>query len=191
VKSLGWTVAVGSLFACSTPTAAVPAIASVAAQYVVESDEQAHRVGELAARHDLTVLVFYSATCPTVTAHDERLKQLWRDYTARGVGFYLVASEVTVSRTGLMEAAATHRYPFPLVWDAGAGVARDLSVRYASQAFVLTKDASIAYAGSIDSDRRFLHDDAKPYLRDALDALLSGSTPMPADAAAYGCALSL
>jgi len=160
-------------------------------EQVVESDEGAHGVGELVAQHAFTVFVFFSATCPTVTAHDARLIALWGAYHPRNVAFYAVASEADVTLEQLANERARRGYPFALLWDRGGRLARQLDVRYASQAFVFQRDGGVVYAGSIDSDRRFLHDDAKPYLRDALDALLDGTAPRAADTAAYGCALSL
>lgn len=158
---------------------------------VVESSEGAHRVGELVAGHAFTVFVFFSATCPTISAHDARLVALWDAYHLRDVAFYAVASEADVTLEQLADERAKRGYPFALLWDRGGRLARQLDVRYASQAFVFDHEGRVTYTGSIDSDRRFLHDDAKPYLRDALDALLDGSAPPSADTAAYGCALSL
>lgn len=186
----GLAFALGWLTACSTPAPTNPRGANLTAQ-VVEPNEQTHVVGDLAARHAFTVLMFYSATCPTVTAHDARLKALWSDYHARNIGVYAVASEADITVETLGREASRRGYPFPLVWDAGGRLARQLNVRYASQVVVLGADASVVYAGSIDSDRRFLHDDATPYLRNALDALLRGFAPAKTDGAAYGCALSL
>lgn len=188
-----WVLALvaGAVVACSTPVSKEPPIPNTGDQRVVETNERTYCVRDLAGRHTFTVLVFFSATCPTVTAHDERVERLARAYVARDVGFYAVASEADVTLEQLKVEARRRGYSFPLVWDAGGALARHLDVRYASQAFVLTRDGSIAYAGSVDSDRRFLHADAKPFLRDALDALLSGAEPEPGDARAYGCALSL
>lgn len=182
---------IGCLGACAAQRPTDLAATNVAVHDVVETHEQTYRVGDLAARHAFTVLVFFSATCPTVAAHDARLISLWRKYRDRDVGFYVVASESNVTSKQLTHEATKRGYPFPLLQDPEGRLARRLNVRYASQAFVLERDGNVAFAGSIDSDRRFLHRDAKPFLRNALDALLSGSAAPSADTAAFGCALSL
>lgn len=177
--------------ALESSTETRPAAHGVATLRVVAENERTHRVGDLVQGHSWTVLFFFSATCPTVTAHDQRLKALWRDFHAQGVGVYAIASESDMTLSALRREAAARGYPFPLLLDPEGRLARELGVRYASQAFVLGRDAEVAYAGSLDSDRRFLHDDAEPYLANALTALQHGRTPNRADAAAYGCALSL
>lgn len=185
-------VLVACCFAAGCASAAgSPPASNPAAQHVVGSNAHTYRVGELSARHAWTVLVFFSATCPTVTAHDQRLKGLWRDFRSRGVGFYAIASEAGFTPQHQKREAALRAYPFPLLVDPRSALARHLNVRYASQVFVLEPEGAVVYTGSIDSDRRFLHDNAKPYLRHALDALIGGFAPVPADSAAYGCALQL
>lgn len=158
---------------------------------VVDPQGGAHSVGALLTRHSWTVLVFFSATCPTVSAHDRRLIELWREFHPRGVGFVMVASERDANLAQLRNESTRRGYPFPLVWDRDGHLAEVLGVRYASQAFVLNRAGEAVYVGSIDSDRRFLHDDATPYLRDAMAAIVMGQQPASPDGAAYGCALAL
>jgi hypothetical protein len=47
----------------------------------------------------------------------------------------------------------------------------------------------VRYHGGLDSDRNELHDDALPYLGNALDDLLAGKSPRTAESKALGCAL--
>lgn len=163
----------------------------VLASDVVDTQSRTHSVGDLVSTKAWTALVFFSATCPTVSAHDARLIALWDAVRNHDVGLVMVASERDASLAMLRHESASRGYPFPLVWDRNGQLAAVLGVRYASQAFILSRAGEVAYAGSIDSDRRFLHDDATPYLRDAITAVEQGQRPAPADDAAYGCALAL
>lgn len=187
------TVWLWSVLQCATACAVVPAAPPVATSdlRLLDADSHTHRVSELLTRAPWTVVVFFSATCPTVAAHDQRLIDLWRAYQGKEVAWLMVASESDVTLAALVEEQKHRGYPFPLLWDTDATFARGLGVRYASQAFILDHEGNVAYAGSIDSDRRFLHDDAEPYLKHALDALLAGSAPPRTPSAAYGCALAL
>jgi hypothetical protein len=54
---------------------------------------------------------------------------------------------------------------------------------------VLDAQGRLRYHGGIDSDRSHLHDDAQPYLGDALVDLLSGRSPRVAEGKTLGCAL--
>lgn len=154
-------------------------------------DGRAHQVRELLTRAPWTVFIFYSETCPCVEAHDERVIRLWQEYHARGVSVVMVASESGSSLAGLRTAGSARGYPFPLFLDQGSRLARAWQVRFASQAFVVSSQGQTAYAGAIDSDRRFLHADSEPYLERAIQALLAGRAPAVAPKAAFGCALDL
>lgn len=183
----------GWLAACTPPPAQSSASASphLEDQALVDLDGKAYRVGDLLTRNPWTIFVFFSATCPTVAAHDSRLTELWQDVQDQPFSWFMVAPEVGTSIAGLAQEQTRRRYPFPLLWDPKGEVARRLGARYASQVFILGPDAAVAYAGSIDSDRRFLHPDAEPHLRNALVALRHGQTPAVSDKLAYGCALHI
>jgi len=143
----------------------------------------------LPSRAPWTVLVFFSPTCHCLEQHDARLRALYEAYHLRGVQFFMVDSEVRGSPD--RDEAEAHRrgYPFPIVRDAGAALANELGATYATYSVVLDAQGRIHYDGGIDSDKNHLHDDATPYLRDALDDLLAGRPPHRAEAKTLGCAL--
>lgn len=183
---------VSQLAACTrgtpAPTAPEPPLTDLVLR---DLDGNDHRLNALLERAPLSVLVFFSATCPCVTAHDERLSTLARELNAPHVAWYVIASEADATPAQLQREQQKRAYPFPILHDENGALARALDVRYASQAFILRTDWTVVYAGSIDSDRRFLHEDAQPYLQRALHAAIEGR-PVPAgDKAAYGCALQL
>lgn len=187
-----------ALSACSPRNSAEAAHATprqtaehVTAANVVDTRGETHSVGALLSVHAWTAFVFFSATCPTVSAHDRRLIALWDAVRSRDVGLVMVASEGDAGVAMIRDESTRRGYPFPLVWDRDGQLAEVLGVRYASQAFILSRGGEVAYAGSIDSDRRFLHEGATPYLRDAIAALVAGQRPAPAGGAAFGCALAL
>lgn len=188
LAALALSVALG---ASCTPTSRSVSSNSMAveAALLVDSTGRVYRVGDLLTRAPWTIFVFFSATCPTVAAHDERLRRLWKEFEERDVAWFMIASEAETTLMDLAREQNTRGYPFPLLRDEGGALARTLGVRYASQALILDRDGAVAYAGSIDSDRRFLHADAEPYLQRALAALIDGERPSVIDERAYGCAL--
>lgn len=135
-----------------------------------------------------TVLVFYAHACPCFHVHDDRIRALASTYESRGVRFYVVDSEIDASAER-DAAAARERHLPPILIDRGAKLADALGAEYATYSVVLDRDGHVRYRGGIDSDKTHLTDDAKPYLRNAIDDLLAGRDPKVAEGKALGCSL--
>jgi hypothetical protein len=144
---------------------------------------------DASAMHRLTVLVFFSPTCHCLSAHDERLVQLYRSYHPRGVDVFLVDSEAGAAPERDAAEAHSRGYPFPIVLDRGAKLASTLGAQFASYSVVLDAGGRVRYFGGIDSDRSHLHEDARPYLQNAIDDLLAGRSPRVEKGEALGCSL--
>ncbi len=78
---------------------------------------------------------------------------------------------------------------FPYLRDPSQDTSRELGARVTPQVFVLDAQRKIAYMGALDDN--MLDPDAvkKPYLRDALDALLAGEQPRLRETRPSGCAI--
>ncbi len=139
----------------------------------------------------VTVLEFFSAHCPCQAQHDARLRELYIRYAPRGAAFRAVSSEESLDRAGEAAEAARRRYPFPLVHDEGGQLARALGADYATYTVVVDPGGHVLYRGGIDSDKRDLHDDARPYLANALDDALAGRPVRVPEAKTLGCALQI
>jgi hypothetical protein len=137
----------------------------------------------------LTVLVFFSPRCHCLTLHEPRLKELFERYHPRGVDFVMVDSETDGSAERDAQEAVRRGYRFPIVRDPGARLAEALGAQYATYSVVLDAQGRLRYRGGIDTDRSHLHDDAQPYLKDAIEDLLSGRSPRVAEGKTLGCAL--
>jgi hypothetical protein len=160
----------------------------IAARALLGTDGAVHEVPSVAATR-LTVIFFFSNHCPCQAAHDDRIRYLYALYLSRGVDMLAVDSEIGATASRDATEAATRRYPFPILIDAGGALARSVGAQYATEAFVVDRGAVVRYHGGIDSDRKALHDDATPFLRDALDDLLADRAPRRAEGKALGCAL--
>jgi hypothetical protein len=155
------------------------------------SDGRLYDLNAAISRNALTVFVFFSEACPCMTAHEPRLFALEKELASRGVGIVMVSSEVSASPERDARVARERRYPFVLVTDRNAVLATELGARFATHAIVVDRAFMIRYSGGIDSDKKHLHDDARPYLRDALLALLEGRKPAAPGTEPLGCALML
>jgi peroxiredoxin len=136
-----------------------------------------------------TVVMFFSADCHVLRAHDERVRELAAEYGARGVRFLALDPEVGATEARDRDEASRRGYPFPILVDEGARLAKAYGAEYAGHAVVLDRAGAVLYRGGIDSDRVHLTNDATPYLRNALADLVAGRPPSVAGTKVLGCAL--
>lgn len=136
-----------------------------------------------------TVVTFFSSSCPCQRAHDGRLRELHERYAPRGVAFLAVDSEADASVERDAAEAKQRGYRFPLVVDRDGRVARALGAEYATYTVIVDQRGAVRYRGGLDSDMHVLRDDARFWTRDALDRILAGDAPDPAETKALGCAL--
>ena len=103
--------------------------------------------------------------------------------------FFAIDSEVgaTVATDG---AEMRERgYPFPILVDHEARLARAVGAEYATYSVVLDEAGDVLYRGGFDSDHTHLSASARPYLRDALDDVVARRPVRRAQTEALGCAL--
>lgn len=183
------------LSACapSTPTSSAPTSAASFATLrgaPLLSPAGADRTyGEVVAGAPWTVFVFVSAGCPCLDAHKSRISELAAVYAPRGVQFVALDSEVGTTKESAATEARTLGFSFPLMVDPGAKIANALEAEYATYTVLVDRQGKVAYRGGVDSDKRKLHDTATPYLREALDDVLSGASPRRTEGKALGCML--
>lgn len=183
---IAWWIALGFVLAC-TP-APLPQV--VASDRLHGTDGKAHVLAPLAS-DGYTVVIFFSADCHVLRAHDDRVRALADRFASRRVRFLAVDSEVDATLERDRAEAERRRYPFPILLDQGARVARSLGAEYAGHTVILDAAGNVLYRGGIDSDRVHLRDDATPYLADALGDLLAGKSARVAESKPLGCTLRL
>jgi peroxiredoxin len=151
------------------------------------------------ALHDLdgapaTVIVFTCNHCPYALAWHERIIDVARDYAARGVRVLAINPNDAerYPRDSVQEMRArVERAEFeqvPYLRDESQEVARSYDARTTPDLFVLDADGILRYRGAPDSD----HDDPSQngaWLRGALDAVLDGRSPDPAETTPIGCSI--
>jgi hypothetical protein len=146
-------------------------------------------LGEALATAPLTVVTFFSATCPCQRAHDPRLASWQREFAARGVAFYAVDSEAGSSIERDTVEARERAYGFPIVSDPRGEVAAAVGARYATETLVFDRQGTVRFRGGIDSDQNRPHEGAQLWLREALAALVEGRDPEVQSPKSYGCSL--
>ncbi len=139
------------------------------------------------------VLVFTCNHCPYALAWHERIVAAARDYADRGVRFLAINPNdgdryPADSFEAMKERVEREQWRLPYLHDASQQVARDYGARTTPDLFVVDQEGRIAYRGSADSDHNDPSQNAA-WLRTALDAVLGGRTPDPAETEPVGCSI--
>jgi len=141
-----------------------------------------------------TVVVFTCNHCPYALAWHERIVAVARDYADRGVRVLAVnpndaeryprdSVEAMRARVEQGELAGV-----PYLRDESQEVARAYDAKTTPDVFVLDAGGLLRYRGAPDAD---YEDPAQraAFLRDALDAVLDGRDPDPAETTPVGCSI--
>ena len=138
--------------------------------------------------------VFTCNHCPYALAWHERTVAVARDYAARGVQVLAInpndaerypRDSLEAMRTRV-EAGEFEGVPY--LRDESQNVARDYDAKTTPDVFVLDAAGLLRYRGAPDADYEDPSLDAA-YLRDALDAVLDGREPDPAQTPPVGCSI--
>ncbi len=140
-----------------------------------------------------TVVVFTCNHCPYALAWHERILAAARDYAERGVRFLAVnANDAGRYPRDSLEAmkrrVAAESWPLPYLRDETQEVARAYDAKTTPDVFVLDSQRRLRYRGAPDTD----YDDPgqnAAWLRQALDAVLAGEEPQPAETRPVGCSI--
>jgi peroxiredoxin len=138
------------------------------------------------------VLVQSCNHCPYVQAWEDRLSAIARDYADRGVRVVAVNSNDAAnypedSFEEMQKRAAAQGFAFDYLYDEPQAIARELAAERTPEVFVFGADRRrLVYHGAID-DSRDEDRVSQQYLRDALDAVLSGQEPAVSETPAVGC----
>jgi peroxiredoxin len=153
------------------------------------TDGQTHSPGGARA----TVVVFTCNHCPYALAWHERIAQAARDYAGRGVEFLAVNPNDAEryprdSFEAMKRRVAQEEWPMPYLRDETQEVARAYGALVTPDVFVLDSEGRVRYRGAPDAE----YDDPSAnaaWLRCALDAVLDGGEPEPAETQPIGCSI--
>jgi peroxiredoxin len=140
-----------------------------------------------------TVVVFTCNHCPYALAWHERIMEAARDYDGRGVRFLVINSNDANryprdSLEAMKRRVAQEQWPVPYLHDSSQEVASAYGAKTTPDIFVLDGERRLRYRGAPDSD----YDDQSQnaaWLRGAIDAVLEGRAPEPAETKPVGCSI--
>lgn len=153
------------------------------------TDQRSHAL-ELGAA---TVVIFTCNHCPYALAWEDRLLAVGADYADRNVAFYAINSndaelKPTDSFESMKARLAEHPWPFPYLRDESQEVARAYGALTTPDVYLFDADGLLAYRGAPDADYEDERLNAK-WLREALDAVLTGHAPALAETESVGCSI--
>ncbi|HZO77091.1 MAG TPA: thioredoxin family protein [Solirubrobacteraceae bacterium] len=151
--------------------------------------------GEIHSPNDApaTVVVFTCNHCPYALAWHDRIMEAATDYAGRGVRFLAINSNDADryprdSIEAMKRRVGQEQWPVPYLHDASQAVASGYGAKTTPDVFVLDGERRLRYRGAPDSD----YDDPSQnagWLREALDAVLAGGEPEPAETRPVGCSI--
>jgi peroxiredoxin len=142
-----------------------------------------HSLGDF--RGKVVILNFWSAECTWAKRTDEVLQQLLPTW-GKQVILLTVASNVNEDREVILETAAERRLPY-LLLDEQAIIADLYGAQTTPHLFVIDPQGVLRYQGAFDDITFRRRTATQDYLRQAVEAVLAGKDPQPAETPAYGC----
>ncbi len=138
------------------------------------------------------VVAFWCNHCPYVRAWEDRFNDVAREYGGRARFVAINANDPESYPADSFEAMVEHArekaFAFTYAFDESQDVPRAYGAERTPELFVFGPGTGLAYHGAID-DSRDADAVRASYLRDALDAVLTGGAPEVTDTAAVGCTI--
>jgi peroxiredoxin len=152
------------------------------------------------ARHTLsnsgqqaTAVIFTCNHCPYALAWHDRIVEVARDYAGRGVRVLAINPNdgeryPADSYEAMQQRVRDEDWPMPYLHDESQETARAYGAKTTPDVFVVDSEGRLGYRGAPDSDHSDPSQNAA-WLRGALDALLEGRDPDPAETEPVGCSV--
>jgi tetratricopeptide (TPR) repeat protein/peroxiredoxin len=137
-----------------------------------------HSVSLRDIKEDVVVIAFLSPRSPATAAYEDRIKEFVNDYREKGVKLVAISpgGDESARVSSIKEYIHEHKSNYIYAYDEGQSIGRAYGATTTPQFFLLDKERRIRYAGMMD-DNKDEAKVAKNYLRDAVNAVLSGKNP--------------
>jgi len=150
-------------------------------------------LGEAKGENGLLV-IFSCNTCPWVIKWEDRYVELAKKYQSEGVGMIaLNSNETTFESSDSMDKMKKHakenNYNFYYARDDGSKLAREFGATRTPHVYLFNAEDRLVYRGAIDDNAKNQKKVKKPYVADAIDAMLAGNTIKYASTKALGCGI--
>ena len=147
-----------------------------------------------AAGQQATVIMFCCNHCPYVIPNQQRVIAMQQKYAGRGVKFAAISANRADaypedSFANMKTRAEQMGYNFPYLYDESQVVARAYGAQRTPEVFLFDGQRCLRYHGCIDDNHENEAQAHHHDLADAIEAVLTGKAPDPAETGAYGCTI--
>jgi thiol-disulfide isomerase/thioredoxin len=136
----------------------------------------------------VTVVTFIATQCPVSNSYNQRMIELYKDYTPKNVKFIFVNANRSEPASEVREHARRVGFSFPVYKDPDNVVADRFDAQVTPESYVIDNSGILRYHGSIDDDMNVSRVHTQR-LRLALDALLAGKLVPATETKAFGCTI--
>ncbi len=155
-------------------------------------DGKTHSLNSFSDKKAL-VVIFSCNHCPYVQAYEDRMVQIQKDYSAKGVTLVAINSNDDTgypedSYPNMIKRAKERGFNFPYLRDNSQEIAKKYGAICTPHVFAFDQQRRLQYKGRIDDNRN--PDSVKTKdLRNALDAILAGHKPSVQETRPFGCSV--
>jgi peroxiredoxin len=140
------------------------------------------------------VIIFSCNHCPYVQAYEDRIMELQRDFGPRGAQVIAINSNDDAgypddSFENMVKRAQERKFNFVYLRDASQDVARAYQATHTPHIFVFNSKQELSYTGRVDDNWQEPSQVKRRYLRETLEALVSGREPAESETFAIGCTI--
>jgi peroxiredoxin len=180
---------------CAVPALviAVTASASLPQFALRDTSGAVHRPDEWASKRAIVVF-FTTVECPLSNGYVPEMNRIVKAYAGKGVTFYAVEADTTVTEADVRKHALDFQFSFPMLMDPKQTLVQMAGATATPEVAVFSSAGKVLYLGRIDNrvedfDKRRTviteHD-----LTDALDAVLAGKAAPHPKTRAIGCIIN-
>jgi peroxiredoxin len=138
-------------------------------------------------RGQIVILNFWSCECPWAERADCDLLA-WLPVWGTGVHLWTIAANANEPPDRLAQVAAQRGLPLVL-HDSHQVVADRYGAQTTPHLYVIDRAGILCYQGAFDDVTFRQRQPTRNYLRQAMDVLLAGQAPQPAQTSPYGCTI--
>jgi peroxiredoxin len=136
----------------------------------------------------ITVVTFIATQCPVSNSYNQRMSELYKDYSQKNVKFIFVNANRSEPASEVRDHAKRVGFPFAVYKDPDNVLADRFDAQVTPESFVIDSSGVIRYHGSIDDSMNESRVHTRR-LSAALDALLGGKAVPSTETKAFGCTI--